>query len=157
MKVLLVMFWFFFMPVESSDSSKQRLLNEITLDLAEKGVKCLVYYQDHSGFPFRLKLPVVNIRIDKIRYFMIKKKHISEILILRKEMHKLAINPECSWHIIDLETAQDIFQFLDHFEKSLPKSDHYFFIMKTGRILDNKESVHLFGHTFFKKVTVTNQ
>ena len=72
-------------------------------------------------------------------------------------MHKLAINPECSWHIIDLETAQDIFQFLDHFEKSLPKSDHYFLIMKTGRILDNKEAVHLFGHTFFKKVPVTSQ
>ena len=71
MKVLLVIFWFFFMPVESSDSSKQRLLNEITLDLAEKGVKCSVYYQDNSEFAFRLKLPVVNIRIDKIRYFMI--------------------------------------------------------------------------------------
>ena len=71
MKVLLVMFWFFFMPVESSDSSKQRLLNEITLDLAEKGVKCLVYYQDNSEFAFQIKLPVVNIRIDKIRYLMI--------------------------------------------------------------------------------------
>ena len=75
----------------------------------------------------------------------------------RKEMHKMAINPECSWHIIDLETAEDIFQFLDHFNESLPKSDHYFFIMRTDRILHNKESFHLFGHTFFKKVTVTNQ
>ena len=74
MKVLLVMFWFFFMPVESFYSSKQKLLDEITTNLAEKGVKCLVYFQDNAEFGFRVKLPVVNIRIDKIRYFMKRKK-----------------------------------------------------------------------------------
>ena len=69
----------------------------------------------------------------------------------------MAIGPECSWHIIDLETAQDIFKFLDHFQDYLPKSDHYFFITKTDRILQNQELFHIFGHTFFKKVTVCNQ
>ena len=71
-------------------------------------------------------------------------------------MHKMAIGPDCSWHIIDLETNKDIFKFLDHFQDSLPKSDHYFFIMKIDRILHDQELFHIFGHTFFKKVTVTN-
>jgi hypothetical protein len=71
-------------------------------------------------------------------------------------MHKMVISPECSWHIVDLETDQDIFKFLDNFQDSLPKSDHFFFIMRADRILHNHESFHFFGHTFFKKVKILN-
>ena len=46
------------MPVESLYSSKQKLLDEITTNLAEKGVKCLVYFQDNAEFGFQIKLPV---------------------------------------------------------------------------------------------------
>ena len=114
--------------------SKQNMLNKITKTLVEKGVKCLVHFGNSGGDSLHLEIPAVNIQIDKIG------------------PSRFSISPSCSWHIIDLDSLENIFKFLDQFHESLPKSDHYFFIIKSGRTLQNQPPLNLFSHNFFKKV-----
>ena len=52
---------------EEKTISKKLLLDEITTDLSEKGVKCLVYFQDTLENSPELHLPVINMKLNQIR------------------------------------------------------------------------------------------
>ena len=69
--LVLVLLYLFFAGVGSSEfnstKSKQRLLNEITQNLADKDVECLNYFTEKTGETFWFNIPAVymSLRLKK--------------------------------------------------------------------------------------------
>ena len=59
---------------------------------------------------------------------------------------------ECSYFVVDMNTSQQTFLFLQKFMDVLPISGFYYFFLDQAEISSSQQSKILFDHQFFQKV-----
>ena len=112
-----------------------------------------LFYKQLRRHIFILNPCCSNSHWQNVRYFIFNHK---PDIVHSTSSQIISLILSCTWHIVDLDTSQDVLKFLEQFQDVLPKSDHYLFIMNSYNIFYKQELLNFFSHNFFRKVVLKN-
>lgn len=140
---------------EDAKISKMSLLQKLTLDLSVKSIQCVIYftnYQSSKNIVSGLSIPLIFNDYKKTGQIFWNLPEKYNFKPPRGTSLQAKTILECSHVVVDIDTIEETFLFLDKFKTILPVSGYYYFFLDQKNTSSPDQSRTLFDHKFFQKV-----